>query len=248
MSDAPHLVRGAAAEALGTFLMVLIGCGSVVAFEHTAAPTWLVVPAVGLAFGGTITLVIRTLGPTSGAHLNPAVSLAMWRAGRMPGRHVMPWIAAQVVGAVLAAAALTPFATADSTLGSTVPSIHLALAAALELALAFALVFVILWVTRRPDARLWVIAVVVGGTVAIEATLFGPFTGASMNPARSLGPALVSGTFTHLWLYLVMTVAGGLLAVPTCRACDRGQASENDESDSTPCCSTPTHPATISAA
>lgn len=209
-------MRRVVAEFAGTFALVLVGCGAIVACaDLSGAPAGLV---VALAFGLVVTAVILALGPVSGAHINPAVTVALWAAGRFPGRRVLLYVSAQAAGAVAASLVLAALAGRSGGLGATLPAVEWGPAFVLEAAMTWALVLVVLWCPAGHR-----VALGAGLVVGLCAFAVGPLTGASLNPARSLGPALVAGNPQALWLYLTAPVAGALLAVPACRRV-RGRA------------------------
>ena len=217
---APAAWRAALAEALGTFALVFAGTGAVVVEAQTGA---LGHAGVALTFGLVVMAAIYAVGEVSGAHINPAVTVAFWASGRFPGARVVPYALAQVAGALAASglvAALFPDAT---TLGQTLPAGTALQSLGLEAVLTFLLMFVILGVAVGAKEVGLLAGVAIGGTVAFEAMVGGPVSGASMNPARSLGPALVgvvtgTGGLSALWVYLVGPALGALLAVPAYRA------------------------------
>jgi len=199
------------AEFWGTFALVLVGCGSIVAVQAAggALPGW----TVAAAFGLVVTAIVLALGHVSGAHVNPAVTAALWAAGRFPARSVGPYVAAQAAGAVAAGCALLALAGAHAgDLGATLPTVGTGTAFVLEAGMTWALVLVVLWAPAGVP-----VAAGAGLVVGLSALVFGPLTGASLNPARSLGPALVALKPEGLWLYLTAPVGGALLAVVTCR-------------------------------
>ena len=194
-------MRALAAEALGTFVLVFAGTGAVL----TLPPF-----GVALAFGLSVFVA-------AGAHINPAVSLGLWAAGRFPGKRVLPYVLSQVSGALLASLLLRALFPAHPTLGATLPAGAPLASFALETALSFLLMYAVL-TASGPTA-----GAVLGAVVGLEAYFAGPISGASMNPARSLAPALVSLHLEHLWIYLSAPVLGALLAVRAC-GCARGKA------------------------
>lgn len=205
----PDLPRRLAAEALGTFCLVFAGTGAVVVDAVAGGPIGH--GGVAAAFGLVVTVMIFAVGHLSGAHLNPAVTAAFAAARHFPRGEVAPYVAAQIVGAVLASAALRGLFGLAGGLGATHPD-HVGAGGAviLEAGLTAVLMAVILAVATDTRAVGSLAALAVGGTIALEALVMGPITGASMNPARSLAPALVGGDGADLWIYLVGPVAGAL--------------------------------------
>ncbi|MCE9591998.1 MAG: aquaporin [Planctomycetes bacterium] len=208
------------AELLCTFAMVFAGTGAIVVNDTHGG----VVSHAGIAitFGLIVTVMIYAVGDVSGAHLNPAVTLAFWRSGRYPGREVLPYVAAQLAGALLASAMLHVMFPTHATLGATMPGGPWWQSFVMETILSAMLMFVILSVSTGAKEKGITAAIAIGGTVMLEAMFAGPVCGASMNPARSLGPALVSGHWSWLWIYLTAPVLGAWLAVPLCRAVHAG--------------------------
>ncbi len=196
------------AEGAGTFVLVFFGTGAIVVDDVTGGR---VTPlGVALAFGLTVALVIVWLGGVSGAHINPAVSLGMALQRRLARRDLLPYVAAQLAGAGLASWALRALAPQHGTLGRTEPSAGVGSTFGLELAMTALLMAVILEVSSRRRWPRWAVALAVGATVSVEAFFGGPSTGASMNPARSFGPALVSGELGFLWIYFTAPLLGAL--------------------------------------
>jgi len=210
------------AEFVGTFALVFAGCGAIVANDITGGAVGHA--AVGLVWGLIVMAVIYAVGDVSGAHLNPAVTTAFWLSGRLRGRCVGPYVATQCVAAIAAAAALwLIFPVGEgSDLGATIPHpwVGYLQLFALELLLTFWLMLVILGVSTGAKEKGITAAIAIGGTVGLEALFAGPMCRASMNPARSLGPALVSMdglALRTLGVYVVATVIGAALAVPVHR-------------------------------
>ena len=203
------------AEALGTFALVFAGCGAIVIDALYGGQIGH--PGISLTFGLVVMAVIYAVGNISGAHINPAVTLAFTVSGRMDKRHVPPYLVAQFTGGIVAAVFLWLLFPAHETLGATLPAAETWRVFLLEVVLSFFLMFVILNVSTGHKETGIMAGVAIGGTVALGAMFAGPVTGASMNPARSLGPALVSGQLGSVWIYLTAPVLGMMLAVPTCR-------------------------------
>jgi aquaporin Z len=201
--------RAALAEFLGTFLLVFAGSGAIVINEISGGQVSTL--GVGLSFGLAVMAAIVIFGPVSGAHINPAVSVALASGGRLPWRLLPAYITAQLLGAVVAAAVLVALFDNVAKLGSTVPSGSALQALVLEMLLTFFLLYVILSVLREgADAR--IAGFVIGGYVSLAAIFAGPIAGASMNPARSFGPALVSGAWDDHWVYWLGPIFGALAA------------------------------------
>lgn len=210
------LPRQMLSEFIGTFTLVFIGCGAVVA---TAAPSSVGLVGVALAFGIAVAVVVSATAHVSGAHINPAVTVALWVTGKAKTVQVLPYILAQCVGAICAAFALKALfpgtLTEQVSLGATTPGEDISAVAALviEAILTFFLVFVIFGAAvdeRGPGVKSGAFAI--GLAVTMDIIVGGAFTGGSMNPARSLGPALASGTWSQFWVYVVGPIVGGALA------------------------------------
>jgi aquaporin Z len=208
-------MRAAAAELFGTFCLVFAGTGAVVVNDtHGGAVTHV---GVALTFGLVVLAMIYTVGDVSGCHLNPAITLGFAAANRFDRSMVVPYAAAQCAGAVLASSTLRGMFPDHPTLGSTFPTGAPGQAWVMELLLTLMLMVVVLSVATGAKEKGLLAGVAVGAVIALEALFGGPVSGASMNPARSLGPAIVSGRFDHLWVYLTAPVAGALLGVVVCR-------------------------------
>ena len=190
------------AEGVGTFALVLVGCASIcLDLPHAA---------VSFAFGFVVFSMIWAFGDVSGAHINPAVTAGFWLSGNLEGRRVAPYLAAQFAGALAAAGVLRVVFPVHANLGSTLPS-SLWPALGIEVLFTAILVMVILAFAVGLKLRTHVVAIVVGLTIGVESHLGGPISGGSMNPARSVGPALLSGTFGDLWIYLAAPLVGSVI-------------------------------------
>jgi len=204
-----------ASEFIGTFSLVFFGTGAIVVAD--ANPGMIPHFAVAAAFGLVVMTMIYAIGDLSGAHINPAVTIAFWLARRLPGRDVLPYAMSQLLGALAASGVLRLAFPGHRTLGTTIPSIGIGAALVFEILLTFVLMFVIIHVSQGAKEKGIMAGIAIGGTVALEALVFGPLTGASMNPARSIAPALVSGMLNHQWIYILAPVIGAGLAILSCR-------------------------------
>jgi MIP family channel proteins len=209
------------AEAIGTFALVFAGTGAIVINDVSHGAITHV--GIALTFGLIVLTMIYTVGDISGAHLNPAVTLGFWQAKRLPGRSVLPYMASQFAGGLLASVLLKFLFPAHQSLGATVPAGSVMQSFVLETVLTFFLMLVILHVSTGPKEKGITAGIVVGSVVALEALFAGPICGASMNPARSAGPAVVSMRLDYLWIYLIATSLGALLATSICRCLRPGE-------------------------
>jgi aquaporin Z len=208
-------MRKLAAELLGTFFLVFAGTGAITINDVSGGAVTHV--GIALTFGLVVLALIYTLGDVSGAHFNPAVTLGFVAARRSPARRAAAYVLAQCAGALLASLCLLLLFPQHATLGATEPRDGNAVQSfVLELLLTFFLMFVILGVSTGAKEKGLMAGVAVGSVIALEALFAGPVCGASMNPARSLAPALVSGRLDYLWVYLAAPAAGALLAVGGC--------------------------------
>jgi MIP family channel proteins len=203
------------AEFLGTFILVFAGTGAIIVNDISGGAISHF--GVAVTFGLVVMAMIYTLGEVSGAHLNPAVSFGFWAARRFPARKLFPYVISQCLGALLASAMLRLLFPQHLSLGMTVPTGTIVQSLALETLLAFFLMFVIINVSVGAKEKGVIAGVAIGGMVALEASFGGPISGASMNPARSLGPAIVSGNLNALWVYLLAPFAGAFLGILGCR-------------------------------
>lgn len=205
------LKRAFAAETFGTFALVFAGTGAIIIDDLTGGS----VSHVGVAstFGLIVMAMIYALGDISGAHFNPAVTLAFLAARRLTTSTAVWYIAAQIVGAFLASGILLFLFPSHANLGATIPRFGSLQSFILEILLTLMLMFVILSVATGAKERGLLAGVAIGAVVGLEAMFAGPISGASMNPARSLAPAIVSGNVQSLWIYLTAPIIGALAAV-----------------------------------
>jgi MIP family channel proteins len=209
VTDTTALPRALVAEAIGTFALVFAGCGAIMVDARTGALGHV---GVAFSFGLVIMVMIYAVGHISGAHFNPAVTFAFALTRHFPWTRTAVYWCAQLAGALLAAALLRGSLGDRAHLGATLPSGSEAQAFLWELVLTFFLMFVIMAVATDSRAVGEAAAIAIGGTVGLDALFGGPITGASMNPARSAGPAIVSGDLHALWLYLLAPPLGAALA------------------------------------
>jgi aquaporin Z len=206
------LARRLVAESLGTYFLVFAGTGAVVIHGMTGAITHV---GIALTFGLVVMALIYALGESSGAHFNPAVTISFVLAGRFSARDAGPYVLAQVTGALAASGTLWYLFPEDGTLGSTLPRGSAEQSLILEMILTWFLMLVILCVSSGAKEKGLTAGIVIGAVIALEAMFAGPICGASMNPARSLAPAVVSGQLQYTWIYLLGPIAGAILAIPT---------------------------------
>jgi aquaporin NIP len=210
VSGRPDLIRRAGAEGFGVFALVFAGCGAIVAeAEH---PGTLGAIGIALVFGLIVMAMVYATGHLSGAHLNPAVTLAFVATRHFPRAEALAYLTAQLAGALLAAGLLAAiWPSQPAALGATIPTVGVGSAFAYEAVLTAFLMFVIMAVATDTRAVGAGAAIAIGGTVGLDALFGGPITGASMNPARSIGPALVASELHDLWLYVTAPLVGAII-------------------------------------
>lgn len=208
------MTRAYLAELIGTFALVFCGTGAIIINQQAGG----VVTHAGIAitFGLIVMCMIYSLGPISGAHLNPAVSIAFTIAKRFPVKSLPGYIISQLTGALLASFILKFLFPSNGLLGATMPAGTDMQSFILELILTFFLMFVIINVSVGSKEQGMFAGTAIGAVVGLEAMFAGPICGASMNPARSIAPAIASGHMGHLWIYIIAPITGALLAVPVC--------------------------------
>ena len=200
------------AELIGTFALVFCGTGAIIINDISGGA----VSHLGIAitFGLIVMVMIYAFGRISGAHINPAVSLAFATTDLFPKKDLIPYVIAQLIGAFLASGVLRYLFQEHEGLGSTLPYDTWQQSFILEIILTYFLMLVILMVSQNKAVTSFT-GMAVGATVLLEALFAGPITGASMNPARSIAPAIVSGNIADLWLYILAPIIGALLATVT---------------------------------
>ena len=198
------------AELIGTFALVFCGTGAIIIDQQTNGQVGHI--GVAITFGLIVTAMIYAFGGTSGAHLNPAVTIAFSLASLFPKKEILPYIAAQITGAFIATVLLKLLFPTNINLGATIPAGPNLQSFILEIILTFILMLIILFTSQGSKETGTMAGLAIGGTVLLEAMFAGPICGASMNPARSLSPAIVSGNITTLWIYLTAPVLGAIIA------------------------------------
>jgi aquaporin NIP len=201
----PSLLRRTTAELIGTYTLVTAGCGAIMVNAQTGEPGH---TGVALTFGLVTLAIIAAMGHISGAHFNPAVTLAFAITRHLPRQDVVFYIGGQIVGAVLAAMTLRLLIGDAASLGATIPAGAVMQAFGLEILLTAVLMFVITSVATDTRAAGTPAALAIGFTVMLDALWGGPISGASMNPARSFGPALVAGIWADQWVYWIAPIIG----------------------------------------
>jgi MIP family channel proteins len=208
------MLRTLVAEGFGTFCLVFAGTGAIVINDVSGGTITHV--GISLTFGLIVLAMIYALGDLSGCHLNPAVTLGFFAAGRFGRGRVVPYILAQIGGALLASFLLRGMFPSHSTLGATLPAGTAIQSWVMEFVLTFMLMVVILSVSTGAKEKGLLAGVAVGAVIALEALFAGPVSGASMNPVRSFAPAIVAWRLDHLWVYFTAPVVGSLAGVAIC--------------------------------
>jgi MIP family channel proteins len=220
------------AEGIGTFSLVFAGCGAIIVNDLYGGALGHV--GISLVFGLIVMATIYSIGDISGAHINPAVTLAFYWAGRITKKQAFFYGVSQFLGAIVASGSLKILFSEPNNLGITQPGSVAMQSFGLEVVMSFLLMFVILNVSMDHKEKGMIAGVAIGGVIALESLFGGPISGASMNPARSLGPAILSGNLSNLWIYLIAPFIGTLLAVPVWRLIQGGErprAKENPQKE-----------------
>ena len=199
------------AEAIGTFALVFCGTGAIIIDGVSGGALGTV--GIAITFGLIVMAMIAVVGEVSGAHFNPAVTIGFWLTMRFETKQVIPYILAQTIGAFIASGILRFLFPDSLTLGETLPAGPWMQTFVLEIILTFFLMFVILNVAIGSKEQGIIASIAIGATVLLEALFAGPITGASMNPIRSIAPAIVNMNLEHLWIYIVAPIIGSILAV-----------------------------------
>ncbi|MEC7182420.1 MAG: aquaporin [Bdellovibrionota bacterium] len=225
-----HVFPQYISEFIGTFFLIFFGCGSMILAEVNPNYAGSFVPII---WGGSVSIMIYALGHISGAHFNPAVTIAFWSVRRFPGKRVGGYLLAQALGAILASSFHFLIWGASHQFGATEFSISMGVGFLVEVILSFALMFVIISVATDSRAVGELAGIAIGSTVALCAFVGGPLTNASMNPARSLGPALFSGGILEVWPYFLAPVLGTLMGA---KVYEWIRCQKDQESDGPGCC------------
>ena len=202
-------------EFIGTFSMIFCGTGAMTVNEVTGGDVTHV--GIAITWGLIVMAMIYAFGETSGAHFNPAVTIAFAYAKKFAWKEVPKYIIAQVLGAFAASLTLCYLFPASEYLGATIPTVDVGRAFVMELLLTFFLMVVIINVSTGSKEIGIIAGIAVGAVVLLEAMFAGPITNASMNPARSIAPAIVAGKMQHLWMYILAPILGAILAVISCK-------------------------------
>jgi aquaporin NIP len=206
-------IRKTLVEAIGTFILVFCGTGAIVINDVSRGAITHV--GIAITFGLVVMSLIYAFGPISGCHLNPAVSTGLWLSGKFPRDLLLPYITSQCLGALGASLAIRWMFSEHPTLGATLPSSGAGPAFVLEFFLTWFLMLVILSIQSGPKENMPLAGIIIGAVIALEAMFAGPISGASMNPARSLGPSIASLHLESLWVYLTAPILGSSFAVCT---------------------------------
>ena len=226
-----NLLQKSLAEFIGTFALVFAGCGSIMVASRF--PGSIPAPVIPVVFGLTVAAMVYAVGHISGAHFNPAVTVAFAVARHFPPKEILAYCVAQISGALAAIGILTLILPSGTVFGATIPSVHPIQAVIWEIILTFFLMFVIISVATDTRAMGMMAGVAIGATIMLCAFVGGPITGASMNPARSLAPALFEQQFQSLWIYLLAPFIGSISGALAYRAI---RCEKQNKSNAKGCC------------
>lgn len=193
------------AEFIGTFILIFVGIGSIVVDQHSGGIGLI---GVAICWGVTVMALIYTFGSISGAHLNPAVTVTFWMVKLLKGKDVLPYLICQAAGAFAATLALKYLFPAEVFLGETKPTGYPMRSFFLEIIISFILMIVILFTSQGSKETGVLAGLAIGGTVLLLVVFAGPISGTSLNPTRSLAPAIVTGNAENLWIYLTAPFIG----------------------------------------
>jgi aquaporin NIP len=219
-----HQLSQYVAEFIGSFFLIFFGCGSMILAELNSSYNGSFIPVI---WGGAVSIMIYAVGHISGAHFNPAVTLAFWSIKRFPTKRVFGYIASQILGALLAGGVHLIVWGSDHAFGGTMASTTVSGAFLIEVILSFALMFVIVSVATDSRSVGELAGIAIGSTVALCSFVGCPMNNASLNPARSIAPAILSGNYTNLWLYIAAPIIGTILGAKVYEWI-RCQKEEND--------------------
>lgn len=210
--NSKHELSQYIAEFLGTFFLIFFGCGSMILAEIDPSYNGSFIPII---WGGAVMIMIYAVGHISGAHFNPAVTIAFWISKRFPGKRVAGYIISQILGAIIASTIHFTIWSGEHKFGMTIPTISLTGTMLVEFIMSFVLMFVIMSVATDSRAVGELAGIAIGATVGLCAFVGGPLTNASMNPARSIGPAVLAGEYSNLWVYLLIPILGAAVGAIT---------------------------------
>ena len=206
-----NIFKKCTAELLGTFALVFFGCGSMILSEIN--PSAISVDSIPIIFGLVVAAMIYALGDVSGAHFNPAVSIAFYQNKNINLKELCCYIPAQIIGAVLASFSHSFFFGKNHSFGMTINKLTVSQGAFLEILISMFLMLTIISVATNEKISKHIAGFSIGGIIAVCSFVAGPFTGASMNPARSLGPAILSSNFSHIIIYILAPIIGAIIGL-----------------------------------